>query len=152
MQLAIFVTLFPLFCCFQDLLNRNATGQSLHWYKSLQEYFFRPKWELYDIQRLVHTAVVQITQARYHFTLALNHVIFFPGCNCLYVVSDPCWKLPVGATSVCCTIQNNHSNKVDVKVKLVVACHYWCMQTRVLYTLRLCTMALTVMLFVRDSL
>ena len=32
----------------QDLLQRHQTNQSLHWYKSLQEYYFRPEWEMYD--------------------------------------------------------------------------------------------------------
>ena len=34
----------------QDLLQRHQTNQSLHWYKSLQEYYFRPEWELYDLK------------------------------------------------------------------------------------------------------
>mgnify|MGYP003308725908 CR=1 FL=1 len=32
----------------QDLLQRHQTNQSLHWYKSIQEYYFRPEWEMYD--------------------------------------------------------------------------------------------------------
>lgn len=35
---------------FQDILERTKANQSLNWYKSLQEYYFRPEWELYDLK------------------------------------------------------------------------------------------------------
>ncbi|KAM4603515.1 N-sulfoglucosamine sulfohydrolase [Polymixia lowei] len=33
---------------FQDLLNRTHTGQPTHWFKSLERYYNRDRWELYD--------------------------------------------------------------------------------------------------------
>uniref|UniRef100_A0A3Q1J6I2 N-sulfoglucosamine sulfohydrolase (sulfamidase) n=1 Tax=Anabas testudineus TaxID=64144 RepID=A0A3Q1J6I2_ANATE len=33
---------------FQDLLNRTRLGQPTHWFKSLKEYYYRERWELYD--------------------------------------------------------------------------------------------------------
>ncbi|XP_075920742.1 N-sulfoglucosamine sulfohydrolase-like [Petromyzon marinus] len=33
---------------FQDLLNRSMQGQPTHWYKSLREFYYRERWELYD--------------------------------------------------------------------------------------------------------
>jgi len=35
---------------FQDILSRTKANQSLNWYKSLQEYYFRPEWELFDLK------------------------------------------------------------------------------------------------------
>ncbi|KAH9628181.1 hypothetical protein HF086_006812 [Spodoptera exigua] len=34
----------------QDLLNRTASKQPLPWYKTLEQYYYRPQWELYDIR------------------------------------------------------------------------------------------------------
>ena len=34
---------------FQDLLNRSTAGEPTKWYKSLNEYYYRPPWELYDM-------------------------------------------------------------------------------------------------------
>lgn len=34
---------------FQDLLNRTKSGMDTHWYKTLQNYYYRSQWELYDI-------------------------------------------------------------------------------------------------------
>lgn len=34
---------------FQDLLNRTISGEPLHWYKTLNQYYYRDAWELYDI-------------------------------------------------------------------------------------------------------
>ncbi|KAM8842395.1 N-sulfoglucosamine sulfohydrolase [Synchiropus picturatus] len=33
---------------FQDLLNRTRQHQPTHWFKSLQQYYYRERWELYD--------------------------------------------------------------------------------------------------------
>ncbi|KAJ8367041.1 hypothetical protein AAFF_G00333550 [Aldrovandia affinis] len=33
---------------FQDLLNRTQAGQPLSWFKTLQGYYYRSRWELYD--------------------------------------------------------------------------------------------------------
>ncbi|XP_054010771.1 N-sulphoglucosamine sulphohydrolase isoform X1 [Hylaeus anthracinus] len=35
---------------FQDLLNRTRNNQPLMWYKTLQSYYERPEWELYDLK------------------------------------------------------------------------------------------------------
>ncbi|XP_075436153.1 N-sulfoglucosamine sulfohydrolase isoform X1 [Ascaphus truei] len=36
---------------FQDLLNRTTSGQPTHWFKTLQGYYYRERWELYDRAR-----------------------------------------------------------------------------------------------------
>lgn len=33
---------------FQDLLNRTTLSQPTHWFKSLEQYYYRARWELYD--------------------------------------------------------------------------------------------------------
>ncbi|GFO08667.1 N-sulfoglucosamine sulfohydrolase [Plakobranchus ocellatus] len=35
---------------FQDILNRTTTGQPTHWFKTLDQYYYRDEWELYDLQ------------------------------------------------------------------------------------------------------
>lgn len=35
----------------QDILNRTRDKQPLPWYKTLQQYYYRPEWELYDLRR-----------------------------------------------------------------------------------------------------
>uniref|UniRef100_A0A3B4AU45 Uncharacterized protein n=1 Tax=Periophthalmus magnuspinnatus TaxID=409849 RepID=A0A3B4AU45_9GOBI len=32
---------------FQDILNRTQAGVSTHWFKTLQQYYYRERWELY---------------------------------------------------------------------------------------------------------
>ncbi|KAL1468605.1 hypothetical protein MTO96_041380 [Rhipicephalus appendiculatus] len=36
---------------FQDLLNRTERGEPLHWSKTLDGYYYRDEWELYDLDR-----------------------------------------------------------------------------------------------------
>ncbi|XP_048467049.1 N-sulphoglucosamine sulphohydrolase [Rhincodon typus] len=36
---------------FQDLLNRTESGLPTHWEKSLREYYYRERWELFDTQQ-----------------------------------------------------------------------------------------------------
>lgn len=36
---------------FQDLLNRTKRGEELHWSKTLDGYYYRDEWELYDLER-----------------------------------------------------------------------------------------------------
>lgn len=36
---------------FQDLLNRTRAGQPTHWNKSLHQYYYRDRWELFDCSR-----------------------------------------------------------------------------------------------------
>ncbi|CAL1601894.1 unnamed protein product [Knipowitschia caucasica] len=33
---------------FQDILNRTQAGETTHWFKTLQQYYYRERWELYD--------------------------------------------------------------------------------------------------------
>ncbi|XP_056265051.1 N-sulphoglucosamine sulphohydrolase isoform X2 [Pseudoliparis swirei] len=33
---------------FQDLLNRTRLSEPTHWFKSLQQYYYRERWELFD--------------------------------------------------------------------------------------------------------
>ncbi|XP_030064463.1 N-sulfoglucosamine sulfohydrolase isoform X1 [Microcaecilia unicolor] len=33
---------------FQDLLNRTKSGQPTHWFKTLHQYYYRDRWELFD--------------------------------------------------------------------------------------------------------
>lgn len=35
---------------FQDLLNRTRSGRPTGWFKTLKEYYYRERWELFDIQ------------------------------------------------------------------------------------------------------
>lgn len=35
---------------FQDLLNRTRAHQATNWFKTLKEYYYRPEWELYNVQ------------------------------------------------------------------------------------------------------
>ena len=36
---------------FQDMLYREHHGISYDWYKNLTEYYYRPPWELYDLEK-----------------------------------------------------------------------------------------------------
>lgn len=36
---------------FQDMLNRTKAKQNLYWYKTLNEYYKRSEWELYDLKK-----------------------------------------------------------------------------------------------------
>ncbi|CAK8685482.1 unnamed protein product [Clavelina lepadiformis] len=36
---------------FQDLLNNSATGQPTYWIKTLKQYYYRPRFELYNLTR-----------------------------------------------------------------------------------------------------
>lgn len=33
---------------FQDLLNHTRQGEPTHWFKNLEQYYYRERWELYD--------------------------------------------------------------------------------------------------------
>jgi len=34
---------------FQDILNRTRSGIDTHWFKSLKDYYYRSKWEMYNL-------------------------------------------------------------------------------------------------------
>lgn len=38
---------------FQDLLNRTRLSEPTHWFKSLQQYYYRERWELYDARSVL---------------------------------------------------------------------------------------------------
>ena len=40
---------FYLSLSFQDLLNRTMQGQATNWFKTLQDYYYRSEWEMYDL-------------------------------------------------------------------------------------------------------
>ncbi|MCL4132611.1 UNVERIFIED_CONTAM: hypothetical protein GTU68_015475 [Idotea baltica] len=35
---------------FQEILNKTMSNETLNWYKTLNDYYFRPEWELYDLK------------------------------------------------------------------------------------------------------
>ena len=35
---------------YQDLLNRTLKGEETHWYKKLDDYYYREEWELFNLQ------------------------------------------------------------------------------------------------------
>ena len=39
---------------FQDLLNRTHRKGKTHWYKNLTDYYYRPQWELYNLEKDPH--------------------------------------------------------------------------------------------------
>lgn len=41
---------FYLSSTFQDVLNRTINKLPLHWYKNLTNYYYRPEWELFDLE------------------------------------------------------------------------------------------------------
>ena len=49
---------------FQDLLNRTRLRQPTHWFKSLDQYYNRERWELYDTRSVTPTDI---------FTLVYPH-------------------------------------------------------------------------------
>ncbi|GFS20471.1 N-sulfoglucosamine sulfohydrolase [Elysia marginata] len=48
---AAFPLATDLFSCptYQDILQRTKTGQPTHWFKTLDQYYYRAEWELYDL-------------------------------------------------------------------------------------------------------
>jgi N-sulfoglucosamine sulfohydrolase len=36
--------------CFQDLLSRTRHNRDLKWFKTLNDYYVRPEWEMYDLK------------------------------------------------------------------------------------------------------
>nr|CAD7199373.1 unnamed protein product [Timema douglasi] len=35
----------------QDLLNRTEAKEPLNWYKTLEQYYYRDEWELFDLKK-----------------------------------------------------------------------------------------------------
>lgn len=55
---------------FQDILNRTMAGQRTGWYKDLHQYYYRERWELYDMSR--DPQETQNLAADPHFTQVLE--------------------------------------------------------------------------------
>ena len=36
---------------FRDILNRTMSGEALPWFKTLEEYYYRDQWELFDLEK-----------------------------------------------------------------------------------------------------
>ena len=36
---------------FRDIVNRSIAGESLPWFKTLEEYYYRDQWELFDLEK-----------------------------------------------------------------------------------------------------
>lgn len=45
---------------FQDLLNRSRLSEPTHWFKSLEQYYYRERWELYDSRSVTAADVVPV--------------------------------------------------------------------------------------------
>uniref|UniRef100_A0A8C9M4U0 N-sulfoglucosamine sulfohydrolase n=1 Tax=Panthera tigris altaica TaxID=74533 RepID=A0A8C9M4U0_PANTA len=56
---------------FQDLLNRTAAGQPTGWYKDLHHYYYRDRWELYDLSQDPHETRNLAADPRYAQVLDL---------------------------------------------------------------------------------
>lgn len=58
---------------FQDLLNRTRLQEPTHWFKSLEQYYYRERWELYDSRCVTpHVSLVL-----FHFFLLFFFHYFF---------------------------------------------------------------------------
>lgn len=44
---------------FQDLLNRTRLSQPTHWFKNLEQYYYRDRWELFDSRCVTAARVVR---------------------------------------------------------------------------------------------
>lgn len=47
---------------FQDLLNRTVNGQKTNWFKTLNDYYYRDQWEMYDLSKDPHEINNIVTQ------------------------------------------------------------------------------------------
>ena len=45
---------FAVSATFLDLLNRTESGQPTHWFSTLQKYYYREQFELFDLQNDPH--------------------------------------------------------------------------------------------------
>ncbi|GIY20200.1 n-sulphoglucosamine sulphohydrolase [Caerostris darwini] len=51
---------------FQDLLNRTVEKKETHWYKNLTDYYYRPEWELFDLEKDSNERYNVVNNAAYH--------------------------------------------------------------------------------------
>lgn len=56
---------------FQDLLNRSRLSEPTHWFKSLEQYYYRERWELYD-SRSVPVFIPFPAQSRNKFIMMFD--------------------------------------------------------------------------------
>ena len=52
---------------FQDLLNRTKYKKETHWSKTLQQYYYRDQWELYDLHNDPTELTNLASQSRFRF-------------------------------------------------------------------------------------
>ncbi|GIY35196.1 n-sulphoglucosamine sulphohydrolase [Caerostris extrusa] len=61
------VTIFFISPTFQDLLNRTVEKKKeTHWYKNLTDYYYRPEWELFDLEKDSNERHNVVNNAAYH--------------------------------------------------------------------------------------
>lgn len=78
---------------FQDILNRTQEGAPLPWYKTLQAYYYRDEWELYDLLVDPHEQFNVARKGRYQGVLRLLQEKLWAWQNATY---DP-WVCGPGA-------------------------------------------------------
>ena len=62
--------------------SRIEANQSLNWYKSLEEYYFRPEWELYDLKIDDHEEFNVASKESYKvYNLLVINKFFVISCN-----------------------------------------------------------------------
>ncbi|XP_022092481.1 N-sulphoglucosamine sulphohydrolase-like [Acanthaster planci] len=91
---------------FVDILNNTAAGKPTKWYKTLDQYYYRPEWELYDVTN-DPMEEVNLAQAPTHKTTleAMQKAI----CNWRHATNDPWRCFPEGVISgptTCIDLQN----------------------------------------------
>lgn len=65
---------------FQDLLNRTRLQEPTHWFKSLQQYYYRERWELYDSRSV--TSPLRLHQSELYEKASL---VFFKCSGCFWL-------------------------------------------------------------------
>ena len=56
------------------MLNRTIHGRPLYWFKSLNEYYFREEWELYDLENDPQELVNLHNKKKYRVKTIFNSV------------------------------------------------------------------------------
>lgn len=57
------------------MLNRTIHGRPLHWFKSLNEYYFREEWELYDLENDPQELVNLHNKKKYRVKIVFNLLV-----------------------------------------------------------------------------
>ena len=53
----------------QDLLNRTEEGEETHWFKTLEEYYYRDQWELFDLEKDRKETINVVNDKGYKYVL-----------------------------------------------------------------------------------